>query len=92
MGKRCDDVHVICDAIAGGLGGEFASVVLGELSYNEWAKLGESLVTLGFGFPFLDGRVEGARTFDSASKRARQWCGSVGCQPSQDVVQSCCHV
>ena len=34
MGERCDYVHVIFDAIAGGLAGEFASVVLGELSYD----------------------------------------------------------
>ena len=52
-------------AIAGGLGGEFASVVLGELFYDEWAKLGESLVALGFGFPFLDGGIEGAGVFPS---------------------------
>ena len=39
MGERCDGVHVICDAIAGGLGGEFVSVVLGELIYANGPNL-----------------------------------------------------
>ena len=66
VGERCGCVHMIFDAIAGGLASEFASVVLGELSYDEWAKLGESLVALGFGFPFLDGGVESTGAFDSS--------------------------
>ena len=41
------------------------SVVLRELAYDEWVKRGESLVTLGFGFPFSDGGVQGASAFDS---------------------------
>ena len=60
---------MICDAIAGGLGCEFA--VLGELSYNKWTKLGESLVALGFGFPFLDGGVKGAGAFDSGFEECK---------------------
>ena len=64
IGERCSSVHVICDAIAGSLGGEFACGGLRELLYNEWAKFGESLVTLRFGFPFLDGGVKGAGAFD----------------------------
>ena len=35
MGERCDGVHMICDAIAGSLGSEFACGGLGELFYNE---------------------------------------------------------
>ena len=71
MGERCDDVHVICDAKAGSLGGEFASVVLGELFYDEWVKLGESLVALGFGFPFSNCRVEGAGVLDSGFEECK---------------------
>ena len=71
MGERCDGVHMICNAIAGGLGGEFACGGLGELFYDEWAKLGESLVALGFGFPFLDGGVKGASAFDSGFEECK---------------------
>ena len=71
VGERCDGVHVICDAIAGSLGGEFACGGLGELFYNEWAKFGESLVALGFGFPFLDGRSKVPVHLTAALKSAR---------------------
>ena len=71
IGERCGSVHVICDAIAGSLGGEFACGGLRELFYNEWAKFGESLVSLGFGFPFLDGGVEGAKAFDSGFEECK---------------------
>ena len=65
MGDRCDSVHVICNAVASSLGGEFACGGLGELFYDKWAKFGESLVALGSGFPFSDGKVKGAGAFDS---------------------------
>ena len=71
MGERSDGVNVICDAIAGGLGSEFVGVVLGKLFYNEWAKHGESLVALRFGFPFSNGGVKGASAFHSGFEECK---------------------
>ena len=69
--ERCDSAHVICNAIAGGLGSEFASVVLCKPLYNEWAKLGESLVAFGFGFPFSDGGLKVSVHLTADLKSAR---------------------
>ena len=73
--ERCDGVHVIRKAITGSLSGDFACGSFGELFHNEWAEVGESLVTLGFCFPFSDGWVEGACAFYNSleESKAMMW-------------------
>jgi hypothetical protein len=70
IGKRCDGVRVICNAITGILRGDFACGSFGELFHNEWAEVGKSLITRGFCFPFLDGWVEGACSFYSGPEES----------------------
>ena len=71
----CYGVHIICNAIVSSLGGELACGDLGELFHNEWAKFGDRLVALGFGFPFSDGGVKGAGVFHSGFEecKATMW-------------------
>ena len=79
---------MICNAIPSSLSDEFLCCSLGVLSNDERAKSDESLVSIWFGFPFVDGGVIIARAFHGGLEESKAMMRSAG----MPAFLSCCSI